>query len=186
MNVGIVSARYAEALLKYVEETGNGETVYRQVCGLEKCFSSLEDMRSLIYHPKATSDRLKLRVLATALGGEENAAPELMRFFRLVIRHKRTKFLHLILRIFMEKYRNSRGISWARLVTAVPSEELEKKIAGVLHNVTGRTLELETKNDPSLIGGFIFDMEWTRLDASVASQLNSIKRQFIEKNRRIV
>ncbi len=186
MNVGIVSARYAEALLKYVNETGNGESVYGQACILEKCFATLEGMRDLIYHPKATSDQLKMRVLTTALGGEENAAPELKRFFRLVIKHKRTKFLHLMLKIFIGKYRESKGISWGRLITAAPSGQLEERLAGILQDMTGRTLELETKNDPSIIGGFIFDMGWTRLDASVASQLNSIKRQFIEKNRRIV
>ena len=186
MNVGIVSARYAEALLKYVNETGNGDAVYKQTGILEKCFSTLEDMRMLIYNPKATSDELKMRVLTTAVGGMEKAAPELVKFFRLVMKNKRTKFLHLILRIFMEKYRETRNISWARLTVASPSEELERKLAGTLQEITGRELELETRTNPSLIGGFIFDMEWTRLDASIASQLNTVKRQFIEKNRRIV
>ena len=186
MNAGIVSARYAHALLKYVTETGNGALVYEQVRHLDKCLSSFEEMRMMIYHPKATSDELKMRVLTTAVGGREKAAPELVKFFRLVMKNKRTKFLHLILRIFMEKYRETRNISWARLTVASPSEELERKLAGTLQEITGRELELETRTDPSLIGGFIFDMEWTRLDASIASQLNTVKRQFIEKNRRIV
>lgn len=186
MNVGIVSARYAEALLKYVGETGNGEQVYAQACTLDKCFATLEDMRNMIYNPKATSDKFKMRVLTTAIGGEDNAADELVRFFRLVINHRRTKFLHLMLRIFIGKYRETKGISWGRLTTAAASDELEKRLADILHDMTGKTLELETKTDPSIIGGFIFDMEWTRMDASVASQLNTIKRQFIEKNRRIV
>lgn len=31
MNTGIISSRYAKALLKLVDETGNGEAVYNQV-----------------------------------------------------------------------------------------------------------------------------------------------------------
>ena len=39
---------------------------------------------------------------------------------------------------------------------------------------------------PELIGGFVFEMNFRRLDASVAAQLRSIRRQFVERNRRIV
>lgn len=186
MNVGIISDRYAHALLKYVTETGNGEQVYLQTKMLEKCFSSLEDMRQLIYHPKATSDSFKMKVIETALGGKDKAADELLRFVRLVIRHKRIKYLHLMLLIFMEQYRHAHNISTGRLVMAVPSESLKRKLTDIVHDETGGTLELETKVDPSIIGGFVFDMEGRRIDASVASQLKTIRRQFIEKNRRIV
>ena len=53
MNVGIISERYAQALLKYVTETGNGKKVYEQAKHLEGCFSSLEGLRLLVRHPKA-------------------------------------------------------------------------------------------------------------------------------------
>ena len=44
----------------------------------------------------------------------------------------------------------------------------------------------EHRVDPSIIGGFIFEIDGLRLDASTAAQLKSVRRQFIEKNRRIV
>jgi F-type H+-transporting ATPase subunit delta len=47
-------------------------------------------------------------------------------------------------------------------------------------------MELTTEVDPSLEGGFIFDYNGVRLDASVATQLKRLKQQLIEKNRRIV
>ena len=40
--------------------------------------------------------------------------------------------------------------------------------------------------DPELLGGYILLMEFHRVDASVASQLRGVKKQFIDKNRRIV
>ncbi len=186
MDIGIVSSRYAEALLKYADCTGNGETVYAQARSLADCFSSVEDMRLLIRHPKATSDQVKLRILTTALGGPEKAAPELVRFFRMVMKNRRTKYLHLMLLIFMDKYRKENKISHGRLVMAADSGTLKRKLTDIVHEETGGTLELETRVDPSIIGGFIFDMDGLRLDASVVSQLNGIRRQFIEKNRRIV
>jgi F-type H+-transporting ATPase subunit delta len=40
--------------------------------------------------------------------------------------------------------------------------------------------------DPKILGGFIFEIDDYRLDASVATQFEKIKKQFIEKNKRIV
>lgn len=63
---------------------------------------------------------------------------------------------------------------------------LESRLRELIGKETGCELLLETKVDPSLIGGFVFEVEDTVLDASVSRQLDVIRRQFIEKNRRIV
>ena len=42
------------------------------------------------------------------------------------------------------------------------------------------------KIDPEILGGFVFEMDGYRLDASVESQFRRIRRQLIEKNNRIV
>ena len=48
------------------------------------------------------------------------------------------------------------------------------------------SVEFDTKVDPALIGGFVLQIGTTRIDASVAGQLKRVKKQFIEKNKRIV
>lgn len=63
---------------------------------------------------------------------------------------------------------------------------LESRLRELIGKETGCELLLETKVDPSLIGGFVFEVEDMILDASVSRQLDFIRRQFIEKNRRIV
>ena len=55
----------------------------------------------------------------------------------------------------------------------------------VEHKVEGE-LELEKIVDPSILGGFILELDFIRWDASLIRQLNSIKQQYIERNRRIV
>ena len=40
--------------------------------------------------------------------------------------------------------------------------------------------------NPAIEGGFVFDINDYRLDASVATQLKRVQQQFIDKNRRIV
>ncbi len=63
---------------------------------------------------------------------------------------------------------------------------LESRLRALIKEKTGCGLILKTEVNPSLIGGFVFEVEDTVLDASVSRQLDIIRRQFIEKNRRIV
>ena len=63
---------------------------------------------------------------------------------------------------------------------------LESRLRDLIEKQTGCKLILKTEVNPSLIGGFVFEVEDTVLDASVSRQLDIIRSQFIEKNRRIV
>lgn len=63
---------------------------------------------------------------------------------------------------------------------------LESRLRRLVEERTGCTLRMMTQVDPSLVGGFIFEVDGLLLDASVSRQIDVIRRQFIEKNRRIV
>ena len=45
---------------------------------------------------------------------------------------------------------------------------------------------IEITKDPSIIGGFIFEVADKRIDASISRQLEELRREFIEKNGRVV
>lgn len=185
MNTGLVSSRYALALLKYVSGTEDEEKVYSQVLRLSGSLSAVPELRELIDNPLSVSDTQKFSLLVSALDGEE-MAQELKKFILLVMKNRRTRFLRLIFQSFISQYREVHKIKLSRLITAVPAPELEKRLADIVKREKGETVIFEHIVDPALIGGFIFDIDGYRMDASVASQLKSVRRQFIEKNRRIV
>ena len=72
------------------------------------------------------------------------------------------------------------------LVTALPADGLKEKMEALFRQRTGADVQLEMKVDPEILGGFIFELDDLRLDASVASRFREIRRQLIEKNNRIV
>ena len=184
-NTGTISARYASALLKYSTETGHETLVYGQVRKLADSLSALPQFRSLIDNPMSVSDTQKFSLLVSALDGEE-MAEELQSFIRLVMKKRRTKYLRFMLISFIRQYRDAHNIKMSRLITAVPDTELEKRISDIVRERKGDSVLFEHRVDPSIIGGFIFEIDGRRLDASTAAQLKSVRRQFIEKNRRIV
>ena len=206
MNTGIIATRYATALLKLVEETGSGELVAAQVQVIEKALDEVPDFRRAVDDPAVAAVQ-KISLFEASL--KDSMAQELHKFLELLIRNGRIGDVRLVLTTFVTEYYRSRHIKRARLVVADPAlldpeptpsdpvpvegslrqaqrPALESRLRELIGKETGCELLLETKVDPSLIGGFVFEVEDMILDASVSSQLDFIRRQFIEKNRRIV
>lgn len=214
MNTGIIATRYATALLKLVEETGSGETVAAQVQAIEKALDEVPDFRRAVVDP-AVAPTKKLALFEAALSSlaaepvegtsrpnqslrqtrrpveATSLAPELRKFLELLIRNGRIGDVRLTFTTFIIEYYRSHHIKRARLVVADPAllnlgSTLESRLRDLIEKQTGCGLILKTEVNPSLIGGFVFEVEDTVLDASVSRQLDIIRRQFIEKNRRIV
>ena len=206
MNTGIIATRYATALLKLVEETGSGELVAAQVQVIEKALDEVPDFRRAVDDPAVAAVQ-KISLFEAAL--KDSMAQELHKFLELLIRNGRIGDVRLVLTTFVIEYYRSRHIKRARLVVADPAlldpeptpsdpvpvegsllqaqrPALESRLRDLVEKQTGCKLILKTEVNPSLIGGFVFEVEDTVLDASVSRQLDFIRRQFIEKNRRIV
>lgn len=206
MNTGIIATRYATALLKLVEETGSGELVAAQVQVIEKALDEVPDFRRAVDDPAVAAVQ-KISLFEASL--KDSMAQELHKFLELLIRNGRIGDVRLVLTTFVTEYYRSRHIKRARLVVADPAQldpeptpsdpvpvegslrqaqrpALESRLRELIGKETGCELLLEAKVDPSLIGGFVFEVEDMILDASVSRQLDVIRHQFIEKNRRIV
>lgn len=209
MNTGIIATRYATALLKLVDETGCGDVVAAQVQTVEKALDEVPDFRRAVDDPAvAPAKKIALFEAALSSGAESvewtSLAPDLRRFIDLLIRNGRIGDVRLIFTTFVTEYYRARHIKRARLVVAdsallnpepTPSDRelaeplrptLDVRLRDLIEKQTGCKLILKTEVNPSLIGGFVFEVEDTVLDASVSRQLDIIRSQFIEKNRRIV
>ena len=158
MNAGAITKRYARALLLYTQEQGSAERVCEQVRGLLRNSSTLPA-------------RLE---------------PDLERFIALLARRDRTGYLRRILRCFVDMYVESVGLKNVRLITAAPFEGLEERVRDSIEKRTGCRVIIETEVDPALIGGFRVIVNDEMMDASVRHQLELLRRDFIEKNNRIV
>lgn len=186
MNRSIVITRYATALVKYCRETGQGEVVCSEAEALEKALHTVPELRRMV---TAADDVVspfdKKKLLQTALGNR--MSPELSRFLTLLNKNGRMDLVEDILRDFVTIYRRGIGIRKAHLVTATePSERLLQRLKALVKQKTGDDVIIEVEVDPSIIGGFVFDIDEYLLDASIKHQLDQIRQQFIEKNRRII
>ena len=184
MHSGVISMRCARALLAFAKARGTEDKVYDETKRLARVSVTVPQLRHTIDNPVLSMDA-KHKLLCDAVG-VENVSEELKRFFRLVLEEKREKFLQFMIWSYIDLYREDKHILIGKLTTAVESPKLVKKLEELASARTNGVVELETKVDPSIIGGYIIELAGFRLDASVQNQLKRIRRQFIARNRRIV
>ena len=185
MDAGIISSRYARALYRYAAEEGCTDSVYAETERLMEALRSVPGLKEALCDTVVVAEAKKPELVRSALGGV--VSPVLDKFVRLLSAKGRMAFAPLIFKDFATMYRRGKGIVPAVLTTAGgATPELLASLKTLVKRQTGLDAEIRTVEDPSLIGGFIFDLGDKMLDASVASQLEKIRRAFIDKNRRIV
>lgn len=184
MNSGVIASRYAKALLKYVQESGGGEKTYSQACVLGLRLMEIRQLRDFVEKHGEISLEKKTELLKASLG--EEPTPELIDFLHLVASRRRMELFSRMLYSFIVQYRKTNNIKVGRLVTAAPVDGLKERLEALFHERTGAEIQIHEKINPEILGGFVFEMDGYRLDASVESQFRKIRNQLIEKNNRIV
>ena len=186
MNRSIVIIRYANALVKYACESGQGEIVCSEAEALEQALHTTPELRRMVAAADDVVSPLdKNKLLQGALGNK--MSQEMSRFLTLLSKNGRMDMVEDILRDFVTLYRRSVGVRKAHLVTVnEPSEHLLQRLKALVKEKTGDDVIIETEVDPALVGGFVFDIDTWMMDASVKRQLDQIREQFIERNRRII
>ena len=183
MNSGVIASRYAKAFLKFVQETGTGDKAYSQACVLALRMSEINQLHEFLMSETLDVEK-KIDLVSAALG--EAIVPELERFICLVSGHRRMEHLLRMLYSFIYQYRDANGIKVGRLISASPVMGLKERLEELLKMRTGAQVHLEASVNPELIGGFVFELDGLRLDASVESQFRRIRNELVEKNNRII
>ncbi len=175
MDIGVISVRYARALLKSATEQKLDDAVYQEMQLLAKSYVDVQQLRQTIDNPMLSKDK-KEALLLTAVGGEPT--PLTRAFISLVLREDRESVMQFIANSYVTLYRQQKNIIRGRLITAARvSPETEKKMRQMVESKTNGTVEFESEVNPDIIGGFILEYDTYRMDASVKSKLNSILNQ---------
>ena len=95
MDIGVVSVRYAKALLAFAKENGKEDQVYAEVKALADHYAQLPKLKKAIENPVLAEDE-KLKLLIEVAGGEKGTSDELKRFFQLVLHARRENMLQFM------------------------------------------------------------------------------------------
>ena len=176
MDNGKISVRYARALFHLTQEQGCEEAVYEGLSHFAHNYLlAIAQFNEVLADPiVAREDKVKL--LEMSIG--EPMHDTLKQFIAFVADHKREGKMFLIAMKYMEMYRAKHNILSTHVTTATELPEgTYDKIKAFVKQALNADAELDIHIDPSLIGGFIIDIENTRMDASVVGQLKALKNK---------
>ena len=173
MDIGVISVRYARALLKSATEAKIEAQVYQDMQLLAKSYIDVPALRQTIDNPMLAKEK-KQMLLHTAIGGERASALS-KSFVALVLKEGRESMIQFMANSYVTLYRQQKNIILGKLTTATRvSATMEQKMRKVVEAKTQGTVEFETQVDPDIIGGFVLEYDTYRMDASVKSRLNDI------------
>jgi F-type H+-transporting ATPase subunit delta len=176
MDNGKISVRYARALFQTAQEQGCEEAVYDGLTHFAHNYIlAIAQFNEVLGDPIVAREE-KVKLIEMAVGEPMHEC--LKQFIAFVADQKREDKMFLIALKYMEMYRAKHNILSTRVTTATElSEDSYDKIKAFIKQTFEADAEIDIHIDPSLIGGFILDIENTRMDASVAGQLNALKNK---------
>ena len=152
MEVGILSMRYAKAMIEYAQEKGVEDKLYQEFLTLSYCFCAQPGLREALDNP-VISTKEKLALVCTAADGNGKSTREFVHFITLVLRNRREGYLQFISLMYLDLYRKLKHIGVGKLITAVPvDKETEDRIRSAAAHILHAQMELETVVDPSIEG----------------------------------
>ena len=172
MEIGVISVRYARALLKSATDAKIEEAVYTEMQQLARSYVEVPQLRFTIDNPMLSKEK-KETLLLTAVGKKPSAL--IKTFIQLVLKEDRENVMQFIANSYVTLYRQQKNIIRGRLITAAQvTPATEQKMRQMVESKTNGTVEFETEVNPDIIGGFILEYDTYRMDASVKTKLNSI------------
>lgn len=175
MDIGVISIRYARALLKAAIDANMEDAVYKEMTTLSKSYIEVPRLRLAIDNPMLPKNK-KHELMITATGGHPSELTD--RFMMLVLREGRENVLQFMANSYITLYRRHKNIIRGKLITAVAvSPETENKMRQMVEKKTRGIVEFESETNPDIIGGFVLEYDTFRLDASVQSQLRRVLAQ---------
>lgn len=167
--------RYSKATLAYASEMKAADKVERDMRQIKDTLEDSNELREFLIDPTLKMG-LKKDTLLKVFSNSQEITKGLI---DTLAANKRLDLLPEVAFKFIALYEQMKGEEIALVTTAVALDDvLEKKILTKVKQLTGKEVILESKIDASILGGFILRVGDLRYDASVASKLENLKREF--------
>jgi len=180
MNQSKISVRYAKALLSFsvdkniTERIKEDMTLVYEICRNDKSFTEMLDSPVI-------KNSEKRKIINNAFSAYFHQIS--IDFIDMILSNNREIFIESIARNFLDLYREYKGIKNAEIKSVIPLDnDTAKRIKTILEEKFKCKIELNEKVEKELIGGFTLRVEDQQIDASIATQLNKIRKELMHSN----
>jgi F-type H+-transporting ATPase subunit delta len=175
MSATKVARRYARAVFQLASERDAGDAVRADCQALERMLKDSAEFAGVVQSPVLPPAEQQ-RVLRGLLDG--HAHPLTLQFLCFLAQKGRLVHLGAICTMYETLYCDRNGILKAMVTSTVAlTPEQTQSIHTRLEQRFQRTIEADSRVDPSLLGGFKVSIGDTILDFTIQAQLARLRRQ---------
>ncbi len=150
------------------------DNIHEEIVSIKSMLDRSEDFNKIIKSPVLSRDLQK--VLVISILKKASISKLLINFFSVVCLNRRSYLIGRICDRFIEMYVSSKGILTAELSSATELSEVDLSLVKKhIQESAGSKVNLITKLDPSMLGGYILKIGSLMLDGSIRSKLQGLK-----------
>jgi F-type H+-transporting ATPase subunit delta len=169
-----VARRYARALFALGLAEDRFEQYGEELSAVLEAMRQNRELGFMLANPGYSQQQRKGAVDAVA--SALRLSPLTVNFLRLLVDRQRIGDLAGIFRAYGAMVDQHAGRVRATVTSARPLTEDElARVREAIARMTGRTIVLESRTDPALIGGLVTQVGATQLDGSVRTQLERMR-----------
>ncbi|MDD4086239.1 MAG: ATP synthase F1 subunit delta [Bacteroidales bacterium] len=175
----LLAKRYAKALFDLAVEDGKLEQVKDDMKLVADVMTENRALRRMMASPVIPPMRKKTVVKKVFEGKIDKRS---LAFLDILIRKGREEQVHDIAQQFYESYLDHKNIAVVEITTATAIDEaLSRKMLQVMEARTQKTIQIQQKLDPEMIGGYKLKMQDYQYDASISKVISRLHKEF-DKN----
>ena len=167
--------RYAKAVLSMALDTKSEDTVNNDMKLIASTIAQSSDLKEMLQSP-VIGVSVKKAVLLDVF---KEVSTSTLSLINTLITNKRIDILNDVALKYTQLFDESKGIEVATVTTAVElNDALKTQVLAKAKELTGKDIEVKNIVDENIIGGFILRIGDIQYNASIANQLNKLKREF--------
>ena len=165
---------YAQGLYTLAAEEGLTQEILQQLSVLEKTVGQEQEYLNLLSTP-AVSLQERCQILDQAF--RDSVHIYVLNFMKLLTEKGYIRHFSACCRQYRQQYNSEHGILPVRAVSAVAlTEQQKQRLTEKLNNLTGKTVCIENRIEPGVLGGVRLDYDGVRIDDTVKSRLDAVRR----------
>jgi len=174
------ATRYARAILDVaVKERADLEAIERELADFAALLEDQPLLKKVLLNPAVPVPRKRAAV--ADLAALAVASPMVAKLLGVLAERDRLILLPELAASYRERLADFRQIVRAEVTTATPlAPDRVQDIQRSLAHVTGRSVTLRTRVDPSIIGGMVARVGSVVYDASITRQLEKMRERLAE------